>query len=147
MSYVQSYYHIVFSTKHRAPVLHKGQRETLFRYLWGILKNKHCHLYRINAVEDHLHLLTSIHPTLALADLIRELKTSTSAWIKKENVFPEFSGWQTKYAAFTKSHSHRDSVVEYIKNQEAHHQHEGFLDELKRLLEEDGVVYDERYLE
>ena len=72
---MQIYCHIVFSTKNRCRTLRKEGREDLFQYIWGILKHKNCHLYRINAVEDHIHLLTSIHPTVALADLIREIKS------------------------------------------------------------------------
>jgi putative transposase len=73
MSYTQTYYHIVFSTKNRQPTLLKEHREELFRYLWGVLNNKKCHLYRINGIEDHIHILTSLHSSIALADLIRDL--------------------------------------------------------------------------
>ena len=146
MSYTQIYYHIVFSTKNRMPVLHKDRRKELFNYLWGILKNKKCHLYQIGGIENHIHMLTSIHSTTSLADLIRDMKTSSTAWIKKEKLFPDFSGWQTEYGAFTKSHSHCDAVTAYIKNQEEHHQKELFIDEFKRLLKEEGIAFEERYL-
>ncbi len=78
-TFTQIYYHVVFSTKDRVPVLAADKREKLFRYAWGILKNKDCHLYRINGVEDHVHILTSLHPTVCLADLVKEVKVSTSS--------------------------------------------------------------------
>ncbi|MEQ9313501.1 MAG: transposase [Cytophagales bacterium] len=66
-TYTQIIYQIVFSTKNRVPVLHKKGRPDLFKYIWGILKNKKCHLYQINGVEDHIHILTHIHPSVALS--------------------------------------------------------------------------------
>ena len=111
-TFTQIYYHIVFSTKNREPVLLADNRDHLFRYTWGILKNKDCHLYRIGGVEDHVHILTSLHPAIALADLVKEIKTSTSSWIKDENIFPGFTHWQDGYGAFTVSHSDKDAVIE-----------------------------------
>jgi REP-associated tyrosine transposase len=147
MSYTQTYYHIVFSTKNRQPTLLKEHREELFRYLWGVLNNKKCHLYRINGFEDHIHILTSLHSSIALADLIRDLKTSSTSWIKREKIFPHFIGWQKSYSAFTKSDADKQMVIRYIMNQETHHQHESSLDELKRLLKEENIDFDVRYLE
>ncbi len=145
-TYTQIYYHITFSTKHRDPVFVKERRDDLYRYIWGILKNKQCHLYRVNGVEDHIHLLTALHPKVNLADLVRELKTSTSSWIKGEAVFPEFTHWQDGYGAFTKSHADKDKAIEYIKGQEEHHKHVSFLEEIRQFLEEEGIDYDPRYL-
>jgi len=70
-------YHIVFSTKKRTP-LRRERREDLFRCIWGIIKNRHSHLYRINGVEDHLHILSSLHPTVSLADFVKEVKTRSA---------------------------------------------------------------------
>ena len=145
-TYTQIYYHLVFSTKERAPVLVSEKRESLFRYTWGILKNKDCHLYRINGAEDHVHILTSLHPTVCLADLIKEIKIGTSRWIKENAVFPAFTHWQDGYGAFTVSHDDKDDVIEYIKNQEDHHKRVSFRDELRGLLEKFGVSFDEKYL-
>lgn len=90
-TYTQIYYHIVFSTKDRAPVLVKGGRESLFRYAWGIIHKRNCRLYRINGTLDHLHILTSLHPTVSLAGFVKEVKAGSSYWIKTNKVFPEFS--------------------------------------------------------
>jgi REP element-mobilizing transposase RayT len=93
-TYTQILYQIVFSTKHRKPTLVKEKRAELFNYIWGILKNKKCHLYRINGVEDHLHILTSIHPSVAPAALVKDIKLASSSYIKEKALFPGFSGWQ-----------------------------------------------------
>jgi len=111
-TFTQIYYHIVFSTKNRERVLLANKRDDLFRYTWGILKNKDCHLYRIGGVEDHVHILTEIHPTIALAGLVKDIKTSTSSWIKSENIFSDFTHWQDGYGAFTVSHRDKDAVIE-----------------------------------
>jgi putative transposase len=71
-------YHIVFSTKDREPVLHQDRRPELFRYIWGIINKREGHLYRINGVQDHLHILTSLHPTLCLADFVKDVKTGSA---------------------------------------------------------------------
>ena len=100
-TYTQLTYQIVFSTKKRRPVLEKEKRDDLFKYIWGLLKNKDCHLYRINGVKDHLHILTHIHPTLSVAGLVKDIKVSSSNFIRRENQFAGFEGWQSGYAAFT----------------------------------------------
>lgn len=145
-TFTQMYFHIVFSTKNRERVLVASQRDHLFRYVWGILKNKNCHLYRINGVEDHVHILTSVHPTIALADLIKDIKVASGIWIKEQGLFPEFTHWQDGYSAFTVSHSDRDAVIEYIKGQEEHHKKVAFLDELREVLTRHGIEFDEKYL-
>ena len=145
-TYTQIYYHIVFSTKERVRALTADSREKLFRYIWGILKNKNCHLYRINGVEDHLHILVGLHPTVCLAELVKDVKTGTSKWIKENDVFPAFTCWQDGYGAFTVAHGDKDAVIQYIKNQQEHHQQHDFRDELKALLERFGVPFDEKYL-
>jgi len=145
-TYTQIYYHIVFSTKERVRALTADSREKLFRYIWGILKNKNCHLYRINGVEDHLHILVGLHPTVCLAELVKDVKTGASKWIKENGVFPAFTCWQDGYGAFTVAHGDKDAVIQYIKNQQEHHQQHDFRDELKALLERFGVPFDEKYL-
>ena len=79
----------------------KTHRDDLYRDIWGILKNKNCHLYRINGVENHLHILTHLHPTNSLSNLIKDIKLGSSDFIKKQQSFPNFKGWQQGYAAFT----------------------------------------------
>lgn len=146
MSYTQIFYHIVFSTKDREMSLVEEHQEDLYHYIWGILKKKDCKLYRIGGMEDHIHILMSLHPSQALSDVIRDVKTSTSRMLKASPLFPNFHGWQSEYGAFTKSKSEKETVIQYIMNQKEHHRGEGTLEEFKRLLEEEGIDYDERYL-
>jgi putative transposase len=145
-TYTQITYHLIFATKDRGPALTPEKRDDLFRYIWGIIKNKNCHLYRINGVEDHVHILTNLHPSVNLADLMREVKVSSSKWIKENDVFPAFTFWQDGYAAFTHSREDRPRLIEYIKEQQEHHAKHSFLEELKVLLGEAGIDFDGKYL-
>jgi REP-associated tyrosine transposase len=145
-TYTAIAYHIMFSTKGREPVLKTDHREDLFRYIEGILKNRQSHLHRVNGVEDHLHILTSLHPTICLADLVKDIKTGTSHWIKDHSVFPKFSHWQDGYAAFTHSKPELGRLIDYIIGQEEHHHRTTFVEEYRKLLAEAGIDFDERYL-
>lgn len=146
-TYTQILYQIVFSTKRRERTLQKEGRQELFKYIWGILKNKKCHLYRINGVEDHIHIVTHLHPTVALASLVKDIKLACDDHIKNTGLFPDFCGWQDGYSAFTYAFSAKDDLIEYVKNQEEHHKTKSYKEELMELLKEHGVAFDEKYLE
>lgn len=145
-TYTQICYHIIFSTKNREPVLDHGRRDDLFRYIWGIIKNNKSHLYQIGGVRDHLHILTTLHPTVSLAAMVKDIKTGSSYWIKEKNVFPRFSHWQDGYGAFTHSISEKDVLIEYIKGQEEHHKKTTFLEEYRKFLLDARIEFDEKYL-
>lgn len=127
-------------------MLQEAGRPQLYKYIWGILKNNKCHLYRINGVEDHLHIVTDLHPTVALAGLIKDIKIASNKHIAEKALFPRFKGWQTGYSAFTYNFKEKQRLIEYVKNQEIHHQHMSFREELIMLLNEHGIEFDEKYL-
>ena len=145
-TYTQILYQIIFSTKERENVLSQKTRPELFKYIWGILKNKNCHLYRLNGIENHIHILISLHPSIALADLIKDIKVASSKWIKDKQVFKGFRSWQAGYGAFTYSFDAKDKLVEYIKNQEEHHKIISFEDEYRKIMEEFKILFNEKYL-
>ncbi|GAB3657743.1 hypothetical protein GCM10028791_30310 [Echinicola sediminis] len=145
-SYRQIYYHIVFGTKNRAPTIQEETEKTLFAYIWGIVKNKQCKLFQINGTSNHIHLLTDLHPSLALADFVREIKAASSKWMRESGNFHGFTSWGEGYGAFTLSIRERNHVIQYIKRQKDHHLSETFYDEYKRLLMENGVSFDEKYM-
>ena len=145
-TFTQILYQIVFSTKNRERTLSESQQEKLFSFIWGILKNKKCHLYRIGGIEDHIHIITHIHPTVAVAELVKDIKLATSSFIKNEHLFSKFSGWQEGYDAFTYSISAKDNLIEYVKKQKEHHKKRSFKEEYVNLLKEHRIEYDEKYL-
>jgi putative transposase len=146
-TYIQILYQIVFSTKHRNPCMLKPNRAQLYKYIWGILQKKSCHLYRINGVEDHLHIVTHLHPSIALADLIKDIKIASNLFIKEQVLFPDFISWQEGYGAFTYSIKERERLIKYVKNQEEHHRKSSYKEEIISLLNEHGVEFDEKYLD
>ena len=145
-TYRQIFYHLVFATKNREAAITEAHCLSLYRYIWGIVQNNQCRLYRINGVADHLHLLTDLHPSIALADLVRDIKARSSTWMKRSGNFPDFSGWQDGYSAFTCSVFEREAVEAYIRKQKEHHAQEGSVKELKRLLAEQQIAYDDKFL-
>ncbi|WP_341225185.1 IS200/IS605 family transposase [uncultured Arcticibacterium sp.] len=144
-TFTQILYQVVFSTRNRERSLLVQNRPVLFKYIWGILKEKNCHLYRINGVEDHIHIAFSLHPSVSLSSLVKDIKLASSKMIKEQELFP-FTAWQEGYAAFTYSLDAKNDLIEYIKNQEEHHKKVDFKEELISLLEEFQIEYDEKYL-
>jgi len=144
-SYRQLLYHLVFRTKDSLPTIKQDNVSQLYAYITGIVKNKDSHLYRINGVENHLHILTDLHPSIALADFMREIKASSSLWMKNSNFFPDFNGWAEGYCAITCSYFNTIKIVEYIINQQEHHRKKSFEEEYRSLLIEAGLKIDEKY--
>jgi REP element-mobilizing transposase RayT len=107
--------------------------------------NKNCHLYRIGGVSDHLHIITHLHPALALATLVKDIKVASSEHIKTHNLFPHFNGWQVGYGGFTYAYKDKDRLINYVKNQEKHHNEITYREELIGLLKEHEIEFDERY--
>ena len=144
-SYRQILYHLVFRTKDSRKTLVLEHSRELYAYLMGLIKNKNCVLYRMNGMEDHLHILCDLHPTIALADYMRDIKTSSSIWLKESGKFPGFQGWADGYAALTYAWKDKKRITDYIKNQQEHHKSESFENELRRLLREQGIEVNEKY--
>jgi len=144
-SYRQHLYHIVTRTKNNIPALGLEHSDELFAYITGIIKNKNSFLYRINGVQNHIHILTDMHPSIAPADFVKDIKVYSSLWIKKSGLFPGFEGWAEGYASLTCSFGDLERLITYIKNQQSHHYKESFEDEYRRLIEEAGIKIDNLY--
>jgi putative transposase len=145
-TFTQILYQIVFSTKHRKECLTSPEREILFKYITGILLNKKCHVYSINGVKNHLHIICSVHPSVSVSSLIKDIKVASSLYIKQNQLFHDFNGWQDGYGAFTYSVGAKQKLIDYVNNQEEHHQSFSFRDEYIRLLNENDIHFDEKYL-
>ena len=144
-SYRQILYHIVFRTKNGKQTLSQEHEKELYAYIMGIIKNKNGFLYRINGMEEHIHFLSDLHPNIALADYVKDIKTASSLWLKAHANFPAFEGWAYGYAALTYTWHDKDMIVNYIKNQQEHHKTETFIDEYRRLLEEHGIKIGDKF--
>jgi REP element-mobilizing transposase RayT len=138
--------HLVFSTKHRAPVLTPDIRVELHPYLAAVLDNDGCTSLQVGGVEDHVHLFFALSRVRTIAQVVENVKTSSSKWLKTGGKALADFRWQNGYGVFSVSQSHADAVVEYIRRQEEHHRAESFPQEVRRLYEEEKLPLDERFV-
>ena len=145
-TYTQIYVQVVFAVQERAGLIANEWREDLFKYIAGIFKNKGIKLIAIGGVEDHIHILFALDPKFALSDLVRDVKASSSKFIKEKSFVRGKFCWQEGFGAFSYSRSQLDDVAKYVLNQEEHHRTRSFKDEYVGLLERFDVEYEDRYL-
>jgi len=122
------------------------QKDELYKYITGIIRNKGQKLIAINGLFDHIHVLIGLKPDIALSDLVRDIKANSSKFINDKKWFRGKFNWQEGFGAFSYSQSQLDSVVAYIGNQEKHHSKMTFKEEYKKLLEKFNVEYEDKYL-
>jgi putative transposase len=142
-TYAQNVVHVVFSTKDRQKSIAPELQPKLWAYVAGICKNLEIYLHSIGGVEDHIHLLIQVPPTLALAKAVATIKSNSSRWATEGG---HRLAWQQGYGAFSVSASVVHTVVHYIGNQNEHHKRMSFDEEFLALLKKHGVNYDPRYV-
>jgi putative transposase len=139
--------HAVFSTKERRPFLRDAAlRLEMHRYVGGILKHLECQPIIVGGVEDHVHLLASLSRTHTAAELVKEVKRSSSLWIKERDASMRDFCWQNGYGVFSIGFSQIEDVRRYIAEQEQHHRRLSFQDEFRLLLKRYEIPFDERYV-
>jgi REP element-mobilizing transposase RayT len=145
-SLAQILVHLVFSTKNREALLADDIRDELHAYIGGIVENQKGTLLKAGSVADHIHLLIAHPRTCAPSELVQEIKTGSSKWLKtKASRYADFH-WQSGYGIFSISPTHRPALEQYIANQAEHHRKVTFQQEYRRLLEKYGIQFDERYV-
>ena len=138
--------HLVFSTKDREPFITPPIETELHRYLAAILRELKSPSLAIDGAADHVHILFSLARIVTIADLVEEVKTNTSKWIKtKGSEFRNFH-WQRGYGAFSIGQSNVTALKHYIRSQKEHHQRVTFQDEYRKFLKAYGIDYDEKYV-
>ena len=139
-------YHVVFSTKYRRKQITESLQDRLYHYVGGIERSQNGSLIEMGGIEDHVHLLVNLSPTIAVSDAVRELKANSSKWV---NELPETKTrfqWQKGYGAFTVSHSQIAKIQAYIRDQREHHRTRSFQEEFIAFLKRHHVRYDPRYV-
>lgn len=131
-----NFVHVVFSTKHRRPLIPTERREALYEYLGGIARNHHIQLLAAGGTENHVHLLMAVGTTTTIAGNVQKLKTYSSQWMRKS--IPEFL-WQDGFGVFSVSPSQVPLVKTYISRQQEHHRKRDFAAEYSELLRKCGV--------
>lgn len=145
-SLAQILVHLVFSTKNRERILADDIRDELHGYIGGIVENQNGKLLKAGSIEDHIHLLIAHPRTCAPADLVQEIKTSSSKWLKAQGRAYLGFHWQSGYGMFSISPTHREALELYIAKQAEHHRKVTFQQEYRRLLKKYGIPFDERYV-
>lgn len=139
--------HIIFSTKNRAPFMRSDEiRDELFSYCHGILESRNTFPIIVGGYIDHIHILCHYPQHELINNTIKELKRSSSIWIKSKGFYYKDFHWQSGYGVFSVSESMKNTVFEYIENQEQHHKKMSFQDEFRALLKHHNIEIDEKYL-
>ncbi|WGE80958.1 IS200/IS605 family transposase [Actinobacillus equuli subsp. haemolyticus] len=148
MSYTRAIYHIIFRTKFGVPAITETYENILYTFIWKFIEKRKSVLYRINGMPDHIHLLVDLHPKIAVADFVQQLKNATHLLLERHREeFPLFSAWAVGYCALTYSERDKLQILNYIKNQKFHHKTQNFLDEARLLLADSGIKIDEDFFE
>jgi len=137
--------HITFSTKRREALIPEEIEPNLYAYIGGICRRMESPLLAMGGITDHVHLLVSLGKTVALADLMLNIKRDSSKWIKEQDAALSAFGWQDGYFAFSIGESVVDALRIYIANQNEHHTTVTFKDEMRGFLRKYGIEWDERY--
>ena len=142
-SYAQNHIHLVFSTKNREKVFARDFLPRLWSYTAAVCKNHDLLTFAVGGMEDHIHLLFRLPPTMTLANAVSLVKSNSSKWITEQG--KDFA-WQEGYGAFSVSSSNISAVIKYIDNQEAHHRKTSFEDEFITLLKKHKIPFDPKYV-
>ncbi len=138
--------HVIFSTKNRTPQIDADLRPRLMAYVGGIVREINATPVIVNGPDDHVHLLLGVPATVAVADLVRVVKTNSSRWVHEQWPARRAFAWQTGYGAFSVSQSNAAAVRQYILEQEEHHRHVSLQEEFVAFLKRHAIAYDERYI-
>jgi REP element-mobilizing transposase RayT len=145
-SYTRLTYHVVYATKYRRPAILQTLQPRLYEYIGGILRGVNGHLIEIGGTADHVHVLVQLSPTVAVAEVIRDVKANSSKWVNELAEIRDRFEWQKGYGAFTVSYSQIDAVRRYIQNQEEHHRTRTFREEYVEFLKRHNIDFDPSYL-
>jgi putative transposase len=139
-SFNKIWIHAIWATKERMPLIKPSIDKLLYGFMADQFKELGCPVRVINGMPDHVHILFLLNPQKAVADVIKQVKGSSSHFINHQNLITEKFAWQTGYAAYSVSESVTDKVPQYIRNQKAHHANRSFQDEFDEFLKRNSLV-------
>ena len=128
-TYTQLYIQLVFAVQGRNSLIPKEYKEDLHRYITGVVQKRKHKMLAINCMPNHIHIFIGLHPAQSISDLVNNIKTASTKFIKKQSWMRFVFAWQKGYGAFSYSRSHIDAVVKYVLNQEQHHKKRSFQEE------------------
>jgi len=142
-TYAQNTLHVVFSTKERRRTISPELQPRLHAYVAGICKKCGMIVHAVNGMEEHIHLLIQLPPTLSLSDGVLAIKSNSSRWARDQG---QKFAWQEGYAAFSVSASNTPAVIRYIQKQKTHHKKMTFDAEFLALLKKHRIEFDPKYV-
>ncbi|HBX52049.1 MAG TPA: IS200/IS605 family transposase [Bacteroidales bacterium] len=145
-TYSQMYAQIVFATKGREISIPQKHKEELHKYITGIVSNRKQKLLAINAMPEHIHIFIGFKPNICISDLVQDIKTASSLFIKEKQWIKGRFYWQEGFGSFTYSHSQLTNVINYINNQEQHHKRKTFKEEYLEILQKYDIEFNDAYL-
>ena len=145
-TYFQMYVQTVFPVKYRKALLHESWKREVFAVLANLIQESGCKAFIVNGMEDHVHCFFGLKPSLTVSDIMKNVKAKSSKWLNETGYLDHRFAWQPGFGSFTYSHSHVDSVFNYILNQEKHHKKLSFREEYTKMLHKFNVDFDERYI-
>ena len=145
-TYTQIYIHVIFAVQGRQSLIPRERKEELYKYITGIVRNRGQKLIAVNGMTDHAHAFVGMKPTIALSDLVRDVKAGSSGFVNEKGWLRGKFRWQEGFGAFSHSHSEIDRIVRYIQRQEEHHRKKTFREEYLLMLKDFAVEYQDKYL-
>jgi putative transposase len=145
-TFSQIYIQTVFAVKNRKALINSSWEQEMYKYITGIVQKKEQKMISINGTSNHIHFLIGMKPNCCLSDLVREIKKSSGAWIKEQNLTRFHFQWQSGFGAFSYSHSQLDNVIKYINNQKHHHRQISFKEEYLDFLKKFQIEFKDEYL-
>ncbi len=145
-TYSQLYVHLVFAVKGRQSLIHNEWKETLYKYIGGIIRNQNEKLMILNGMADHVHILVGIKPDKCISDLVRDIKSHSSKFINDQDFVKGRFEWQEGFGAFSVSQSLVPKLIVYIQNQEMHHKKRSFQSEYLGFLKAYEIDFKPEYL-
>ncbi|WP_243348687.1 IS200/IS605 family transposase [Parabacteroides sp. FAFU027] len=145
-TYHKIYIQAVFAVKYRDAVIAENWKKELMAVIGNLINETGCKTLIVNGVEDHVHCLFGLKPSVSLSDVMKNAKAKSSKWINESSILDYRFEWQEGYGAFSYCRSEVDTVYHYIEHQEEHHHHQSFREEYLDFLETYEVDYDEEYI-
>ncbi len=145
-TFSQVYIQVVFAVKGRENLIQKKWKDDLNKYIAGIIKGKEQKPIIVNGMPDHVHAFIALRPSMAISNLVRDIKNNSSNFINKKKLVKGKFSWQEGYGVFSYSHSQIGNVYDYILNQEEHHRKNTFREEYIEFLKKFEIEYNEKYL-
>jgi putative transposase len=145
-TFSQIYLQFVFAVGQRRSLIPREHKEEVHKYISGLVQKRNAKMLAVHCMPDHIHLFVGFRPTISISDFVKEIKVESNEFINNKKWVNGKFNWQEGYGVFSYSHSHVDTVVKYVLNQEFHHSTKSFKTEYFEFLKRFRIPFEEKYL-